>query len=179
MAKMLYIARRVAMLRELVDLTGLSARVTAALADTYQTPWTHAPGAVFADLAATVDDGGDCADGVGQRCGDREHVFGSAASMTRCGGWSACGSIPPTCPVSGPPVRMLDQRRALQDPPVANARGELVRVEVDVLVWSRITVVSGRLGTTVTSAMQPISDPHRESRRYPPIWGLRSLTRIR
>jgi hypothetical protein len=97
------------MLRELADLTGLLARVTAALADTYQRPWTHAPGAVFAHPAATVDDGADCTDGV-------------------------------------------DQRRALQDPPVANVRAEFVRVEADVLVWSRITVVSGRLGTTVTSA---------------------------
>jgi hypothetical protein len=37
---------------------------------------------VFADLAATVDDGADCIDGVGHRCGDREQVFGSAASTT-------------------------------------------------------------------------------------------------
>ena len=35
------------------------------------------PGAVFADLAAAVADGADCIDGVGQRCGDREHVFGA------------------------------------------------------------------------------------------------------
>ena len=40
------------------------------------------PGAVFADLAAAVADGADCIDGVGQRCGDREHVFGAAASTT-------------------------------------------------------------------------------------------------
>jgi hypothetical protein len=37
---------------------------------------------VFADLAAAVADGADCIDGVGQRCGDREHVFGPAASTT-------------------------------------------------------------------------------------------------
>jgi hypothetical protein len=49
----------VGMLRELADLTGLSAQVTAAVAD-----------------------GADCIDGVGQRCGDREHVFGPAASTT-------------------------------------------------------------------------------------------------
>jgi hypothetical protein len=70
------------MLRELADLTGLSARVTAAVADTYRGPWTYDPGAVFADLAAAVADGADCIDGVGQRCGDREHVFGAAASTT-------------------------------------------------------------------------------------------------
>ncbi len=70
------------MLRELADLTGLSAQVTAALADTYRGPWIYDPGAVFADLAAAVADGADCIDGVGQSCGDREHVFGAAASTT-------------------------------------------------------------------------------------------------
>ncbi|MDT5284337.1 MAG: hypothetical protein QOJ20_5532 [Mycobacterium sp.] len=70
------------LLRELADLTGLSAQVTAALADTYRGPWVYEPGAVFADLAAAVADGADCIDGVGQACGDREHVFGPAASTT-------------------------------------------------------------------------------------------------
>jgi hypothetical protein len=70
------------LLRELADLTGLSAQVTAALADTYKGPWVYAPGAVFADLAAAVADGADCIDGVGQLCGDREHVFGATASTT-------------------------------------------------------------------------------------------------
>jgi len=70
------------MLRELADRTGLSAQVTAALADTYRGPWVYAPGAVFADLAAAVADGADCIDGVGQLCGDREHVFGAKASTT-------------------------------------------------------------------------------------------------
>jgi hypothetical protein len=70
------------LLRELADLTGLSAQVTAVLADTYRGPWVYSPGAVFADLAAAVADGADCIDGVGQRCGDREHVFGAAASTT-------------------------------------------------------------------------------------------------
>jgi hypothetical protein len=58
------------MLRELADLTGPSAQVTVVLADTYRGPWTYAPGAVFADLAAAVADGADCIDGVGQRCAD-------------------------------------------------------------------------------------------------------------
>ena len=70
------------LLRELADQTGLSAQVTAALADTYKGPWVYAPGAVFADLAAAVADGADCIDGVGQLCGDREHVFGAKASTT-------------------------------------------------------------------------------------------------
>src|SRR6476469_1865708 len=46
----------VGMLREVADLTGLCGQVTAALADTYRGPWTHAPGDVFADLAAAVAD---------------------------------------------------------------------------------------------------------------------------
>ena len=70
------------MLRELADQTGLSAQVTAGLADTYRGPWVYAPGEVFADLAAAVADGADCIDGVGQLCGDREHAFGAAASTT-------------------------------------------------------------------------------------------------
>ena len=36
----------------------------------------------FADLAAAVADGADCIDGVGQLCGDREHVFGAKGSTT-------------------------------------------------------------------------------------------------
>jgi hypothetical protein len=71
-----------AMLREVADLTGLSAQVTVVLADTYGGPWTHAPGAVFADLAAAVAGGADCIDGVGQRCGDRELAVSAAASTT-------------------------------------------------------------------------------------------------
>jgi hypothetical protein len=70
------------MLREVADLTGLSSQVTAALADTYRGPWTHAPGDVFADLAAAVADGADCVDGVGQLWGDREHAFGPVGSTT-------------------------------------------------------------------------------------------------
>ena len=72
----------VGMLREMADLTGLSEQVTAVLADTYRGLWTYSPGAVFADLAAAVADGADCIDGVGQRCADRGHVFGPAASTT-------------------------------------------------------------------------------------------------
>ncbi len=72
----------VGMLRELADLTGLSSQVTRALADTYRGPWSHAPGEVFADLAAPVADGADCVDGAGNLLGDRSHVFGQVASTT-------------------------------------------------------------------------------------------------
>jgi hypothetical protein len=77
----------VGMLRELAGLTGLSAQVTAALADTYKGPWRHAPGAVFADLAAAVADGADCVQGAGQLWADREQVFGPVActaTLWRC-----------------------------------------------------------------------------------------------
>lgn len=70
------------LLREVADLTGLSSQVTKALADTYRGPWTHAPGDVFADLAAAVADGADCVDSVGALWGDRRQVFGPAASTT-------------------------------------------------------------------------------------------------
>jgi len=39
------------MLREVAELTGLSAEVTAVMADTYRVPWIYEPGPVFADLA--------------------------------------------------------------------------------------------------------------------------------
>ncbi|MBO0884952.1 MAG: IS1380 family transposase [Mycobacterium sp.] len=77
----------VGLLREVADLSGLSSQVTVALADTYQGPWIHAPGDVFADLAAAVADGADCVDGAGQLWGDREHAFGvvgSTATLWRC-----------------------------------------------------------------------------------------------
>lgn len=51
------------LLRELAELTGLSAQVTAALADTYKGPWLYAPGAVFADLAAAWAAGANPAPG--------------------------------------------------------------------------------------------------------------------
>ena len=78
----------VGLLREIADLTGLSSQVTVVLADSYRGPWTHAPGEVFADLAAAVADGADCVDGVGQVWGDREHVFGPVASTATL--WRLC-----------------------------------------------------------------------------------------
>jgi hypothetical protein len=77
----------VGLLREVADLSGLSSQVTAALADTYKGLWIHAPGDVFADLAAAVADGADCVDGAGQLWADREHAFGavgSTATLWRC-----------------------------------------------------------------------------------------------
>ena len=44
----------VGMLREVADLTGLIGNVTEVLADTYQGPWVHEPGRVFADLAVAL-----------------------------------------------------------------------------------------------------------------------------
>jgi len=100
------------MLREVAELAGLSAQVTDALADTYGGPWIHAPGAVFADLAAAVAGGADCIDGVGQRCGDREHVFGAAASTTTM--WRLVDARVDAAHLprlSGLPARTLGRRR--------------------------------------------------------------------
>jgi hypothetical protein len=114
----------VGMLRELADLTGLSAQVTAVLADTYRGPWTYEPGAVFADLTTAVADGADCIDGVGQSCEDREHVFGPAASTTTMWRWSMNASTPSIYPGSGLPARMLGLRRGPPpDSPRAAGRG--------------------------------------------------------
>ncbi len=70
----------VGMLRELAQDTGLTAGVTAALADTYAGPWSHAPGRVFADMAVAIADGGDCVSHV-EVFGDRHGVCGPVASM--------------------------------------------------------------------------------------------------
>lgn len=72
----------VGMVREIADLTGLSEQVTAVLADTYRGPWSHAPGAVFADLVAAVADGADCIDIAAQATRSRSAVFGPGASST-------------------------------------------------------------------------------------------------
>jgi hypothetical protein len=70
----------VGLLREMAEETGLVDAVTAALADTYQGPWLHAPGRVFADLAVAVADGADAISGIGV-LGDRQDLFGAVASM--------------------------------------------------------------------------------------------------
>ena len=56
----------VGILRELAQSTGLSARVSDVLADTYAGPRRHDPGRVFTDLAVAGADGADCASGIGQ-----------------------------------------------------------------------------------------------------------------
>jgi len=72
----------VGMLREVADLTGLCWHVTAALADTYRGPWTHAPGGCVRRSGRRG----------GRRCGlcvrgrsvvgDREHAFGPVGATT-------------------------------------------------------------------------------------------------
>src|SRR5699024_8678773 len=67
-------------LREVAESSGLSDGITAALADTYKGPWTHAPGQVFTDLACAIADGADALTGI-EVLGDREDFFGPVASM--------------------------------------------------------------------------------------------------
>lgn len=69
----------VELLREMACSTGLVEQVTAALADTYQGEPTHAPGRVFADLAAAIADGADAISGIGVLA-DRDALFGPVAS---------------------------------------------------------------------------------------------------
>ena len=69
------------MLREVADLTGLIGNVTEVLADTYQGPWVHEPGRVFADLAVAVADGADCVSGIGSLV-DQQDLHGPVASLT-------------------------------------------------------------------------------------------------
>ena len=68
------------MLRELAQDSGLVGALNAALADTYDGPWIHAPGRVLSDVAVAVADGADAITGI-EVLGDREDVFGPVASM--------------------------------------------------------------------------------------------------
>lgn len=118
-----------AMLRELADLTGLSRQVTAALADTYKGPWVYAPGEVFADLAAAVADGADCIDGVGQLCGDREHVFGAKASTTTM--WRLVDERIDAAHLPGIRAARGVARAAAWSAGAAPAAGEWLHVDID------------------------------------------------
>ena len=117
------------LLRELADLTGLSAQVTAVLADTYKGPWTYAPGAVFADLAAAVADGADCIDGVGQLCGDREHVFGAKASTTTM--WRLVDERIDAAHLPGVRAARAAARAAAWAAGAAPARGQPLYIDID------------------------------------------------
>ena len=73
-------------MREVAELTGSSARVTAVLADTYRGSWIHAPGAMFADLVAAVADGADRVDG-SLSCGIPSTCSGRSPRRRHCGDW--------------------------------------------------------------------------------------------
>lgn len=70
----------VGLLREMAEYTGLVARVSDALLDTYKGTPVHAPGQVFTDLAVAVADGADAISGISV-LGDRQDLFGPVASM--------------------------------------------------------------------------------------------------
>ena len=116
-------------LRELADLTGLSAQVTVALADTYKGPWVYAPGAVFADLAAAMADGADCIDGVGQLRGDREHVFGAAASTTTM--WRLVDQRVDATHLPGVRTARASARAAASTTGAAPAPGGWLHIDID------------------------------------------------
>lgn len=118
-----------ALVRELADCTGLSAQVTAVLADTYRGPWVYAPGEVFADLAAAVADGADCIDGVGQLCGDREHVFGAKASTTTM--WRLVDERIDAAHLPGIHAARAAARAAAWTAGAAPAPGEWLHIDID------------------------------------------------
>ncbi|HEY0805476.1 MAG TPA: IS1380 family transposase [Pseudonocardiaceae bacterium] len=122
----------VGMLREVAELTGLSVQVTAALADTYRGPWAHAPGEVFADLACAVAAGADCIDGVGQRCGDREHVFGAAASTTTM--WRLVDARIDAAHLPGIRAARAHARAAAWVAGAAPAPGEWLHIDIDATI---------------------------------------------
>ena len=121
----------VGMLREVADLTGLSAQVNAVLADTYGGPWTHAPGAVFADLAAAVA-GRTASMGSDNAAGIVSMPSVPPPRRPRCGGWSMTRSMPPICPGSGRPAPMPGQKAwaagAAPDP------GDWLHVDIDATI---------------------------------------------
>jgi hypothetical protein len=117
------------MLRELADRTGLSAQVTDVLSDTYRGPWVYAPGEVFADLAAAVADGADCIDGVGQLCGDREHVFGAKASTTTM--WRLVDQRMDAAHLPGIRAARAAARTAAWTAGAAPAAGEWLHIDID------------------------------------------------
>ena len=117
------------MLRELADRTGLSAQVTAVLADTYKGPWVYAPGEVFADLAAAVADGADCIDAVGQLCGDREHVFGAKASTTTM--WRLIDQRIDAAHLPGIRAARAAARAAAWEAGAGPAAGEWLHIDLD------------------------------------------------
>jgi len=100
----------VGMLREVAELTGLSAEVTAVMADTYR-----GHGSTSRVRCSRIWPHGRRRSGLhrrrrAQRCGDRERVFGAAASSTTI--WRLVDAA--LCPVSGLPART----RGCARPPV-------------------------------------------------------------
>ena len=88
------------MLREVAELTGLSAEVAAVLADTYR-----GHGSTSRVRCSRIWPRGRRRSGLhrrrrAQRCGDRERVFGAAASSTTI--WRLVDAA--LCPVSGLPA---------------------------------------------------------------------------
>src|SRR6476659_5501539 len=130
------------LLRELADLTGLSAQVTAALGDTYQGPWVYAPGAVFADLAAAVADGADCIDGVGQLCGDREHALGAKASTTTM--WRLVDERIDAAHLPRVRAARAAARAAAWDAGAAPVAGDWLHIDISTPPWLSTTPITRR-----------------------------------
>lgn len=84
------------MLRELADRAGLSAQLTAALADIYRGQWVYAPGEVFTDLAVAIADGPTASTGSARCAATVSTCSGPRPRRPRCGGSSISASTPRT-----------------------------------------------------------------------------------
>jgi hypothetical protein len=118
------------LLREVAEDTGLVDAVTGALADTYAGAWVHAPGRVFADLAAAVADGADCVSGI-RVLADRERVFGAVASISTA--WRLVGRIDQAHLVRVAAARAAARWRAWAAG-AAPAAGEELRLDIDATI---------------------------------------------
>jgi len=118
----------VGLLREVADLTGLIGNVTEVLADTYQGPWVHEPGRVFADLAVAVADGADCVSGIGSLV-DQQVLHGPVASLTTT--WRLLDERIDTAHLSGVKKARAAARAAAWAAGAAPKAGETVVMDVD------------------------------------------------
>ena len=90
------------LLRELADQTGLSAQVTAVLADTYKGPWVYALVRCSPIWPRRWPTGRTASTESASRVVTASMCSGPRLPRRRCGGWSMNGSTPRICPRFAP-----------------------------------------------------------------------------
>jgi hypothetical protein len=121
----------VGLLREVGDLSGLSAGVSGVLADTYKGLWLHDPGRVFTDLAAAVADGADCVSGIGSLV-DQQAQHGPVASVTTA--WRLIDARVDAAHLAGVKAARAVARTVAWDAGAAPAVGEMLVMDVDATI---------------------------------------------